>query len=80
MFKVEFDGCQYGLKSIRRGMEDHFIKKPWAFATDMFEVAPTFQKIARVSVKPTSMTHAIHRKLFTANTIHLLSSHYYITQ
>ena len=47
MFKVEFDGCQYGLKSVRRGMEDHFIKKPWAFATDILEVAPTFQRICK---------------------------------
>ena len=69
IFKVEFDGCQYGLKSIRRGMEDHFKKKPWAFATDMFEVAPTFQN----TCKGISETH----KHDTCNSKNAIHSQYY---
>ena len=69
MFKVEFDGCQYGLMSIRRGMEDHFIKKPWAFASDMFEVAPKFQRIC----KGLNETHQHD----TCNSMNAIHSQYY---
>ena len=42
--KVHFDGCQYGLKSIKRGHEHEFVKKAWTFATNIPEVAARMGK------------------------------------
>ena len=83
MFKVEFDGCQYGLKSIRRGMEDHFIKKPWAFATDIIEVATKRQRICK-GINEThqhdtcNSKNAIHSQYYTPIVVTLL--HYAVME
>ena len=37
-----FDGCQFGLRPARRGFQKHYLKKPWAFATNVPDIAHAF--------------------------------------
>ena len=38
MMASDFDGCQYGLKSVRKGREHLFLRKPWTIASNIPEV------------------------------------------
>ena len=40
---TDFDGCAFGLRSIRKGFEHRFLKKPWAFATNIPDVCYAFR-------------------------------------
>ena len=37
----DFDGCQFGLKAVTPS-EDHYLRKPWRFASNSPEVSPEF--------------------------------------
>ena len=45
MSMTNFDGCQYGLKSRRNGYRHFFLKKPWAFATNIQYVIDSFGQL-----------------------------------
>ena len=36
----DFDGCQYGLKSVRKGREHLFLRKPWTIVSNIPEIFP----------------------------------------
>ena len=38
MVASDFDGCQYGLKSVRKDREHLFLRKPWTIASNIPEV------------------------------------------
>ena len=44
-----FDGCQYGVTSIRKGLEEVPIRKPWRIATNSEAFAAKFA-MARISM------------------------------
>ena len=45
MSYLSFDGCRYGLKSIKRGKEHLFIKKPWMFASNIPQLRNLFNLV-----------------------------------
>ena len=83
---TQFDGCQYGLKSARHGMYHFYLKKPWAFATNIPNICDAFATLC----KGTSATHkhditcginAKHSQFYTplmAVTIHIAFFDFYM--
>ena len=74
--RVNFHGCQFGLKSIRPEHEDMFLKKPWTFATNIPEIIPMFRRLCDDSHThdKTNGINAIASQYYTpeiVNQIHL---------
>ena len=46
---TQFDGCQFGLKSARKGMYHFYFKKPWAFATNIPNICESFKTLCKGS-------------------------------
>ena len=42
LMPAKFDGCYYGLRSVRKGAEELFLKKPWMFAANIIFVNEDF--------------------------------------
>ncbi len=76
MERLEFDGCQYELKSVRN--PHMFLRKPWQFATNIPEVVPFFDnfKCSGASEEhqhdETRGANALHSQYYTPFLVHLL--------
>ena len=79
---ADFDGCMFGLHSIRKGYEHRFLKKPWAFTTNIPDVAYAFRSCCSGVCEfhqhdETCGKNALHSQKYTPLIAHMLHVAFY---